>query len=312
PVLASVGRRAVGAAGGSPTVVCAAGGGLPAFDAGRAAAPGSDLVVTTARAPSPDIEAQAAEVSARLGARLVVRGRRPLLDVLAESRSGLAYLVGGANWKERAEVRHEICDGRGGRVFVNPRMWRIIPDVMRQPLIQAVAPAGEPPPGDVVDATAGLGGTSLRIAHACGARCRLTACEISAPLACLLDFGLRRLAAQGEEWSEPASRVRAVHADALELLSARALAPPADRPDVVYLNPCMDLGSASAEDAFLHRVASLRPIAQDVFEAAVACARRRVVLRHQRGLPPPFGLRDGAPATRVVRGGQSDFLVLEV
>lgn len=288
-----------------------AGGAAGEFDAEQPELPGRRLVVTTAKSPAPDLEAQAEDVSRRLGAPFVRRGKRSLRDICGESSSGMAYLIRRVQRKNQdVEIRHEICDGLGGRVYANPRMWSIVKDVMGQPLMQAIAPRGQPLPESVIDATAGLGGTSLRIAHACGPSCHLTACEISAPLACLLDQGMRRLAAQGEAWSEAAARVEVVRADAGDLLRSRAAGRGADRPDVVYLNPCMDVSKPSQEDAFLHRIASLRPIARDVFEAAAACARRRVVLRHLRGLEPPFGLAETAVAR--VSGGRSDFLVVEV
>eukprot|EP00419_Tripos_fusus_P014349 CAMPEP_0172749122 /NCGR_PEP_ID=MMETSP1074-20121228/146595_1 /TAXON_ID=2916 /ORGANISM="Ceratium fusus, Strain PA161109" /LENGTH=173 /DNA_ID=CAMNT_0013581007 /DNA_START=58 /DNA_END=574 /DNA_ORIENTATION=+ len=151
-------------------------------------------------------------------------------------------------------------------------------DVRAQPLVRAVAPdCNLESPLRIVDAMAGLGGTALRMAHACGRGCHVTASEVSAPLACLLHFGLQRLASQGEDWSEPAQRVEALCADAEDFLRERGRTGPSF--DVVYLNPCLDISALSKEDLLLQRLARQLPVTQETFEAAVACASRRVVLR---------------------------------
>lgn len=270
-----------------------------------------EVVVTTSKSPTPDVVAQAEEVCKTLGAPLEVRRKQSMKAVAAKASSGLVYLVRRVKRRDEAiEIRHEICDGDGNRLYANPRMWRLVKDPAQQPLIRAVAPADEDPPAWVIDATAGLGGTAMRIAHACGSACKVTAVEICAPLACQLHYGLHRMASQQEPWSDAASRVAVVNADAKDFLRGLAERRQAgcETADVVYLNPCMDVGRPSKEDLFLHRIANLMPISREAFEAAAACARRRVVLRSMRGASLPFGLSDAS--TVRVEGRQSDFLVV--
>ena len=157
----------------------------------------------------------------------------------------------------------------------------------------------------IVDGTAGLGGTSLRLAH--GFNCDVTAVEASGPLACLLDYGLVRMAAEPKEWASAASRVTAVHADTAVYLGGVAAA---DRPCVVYLNPCMELKKLDRVDAFLHEVARLQPISGSCLHAALAAATCRVVLRVPHGHDPAEAAHGTTPS-RTIHGGQSDFLVFE-
>ncbi|CAE8711028.1 unnamed protein product [Polarella glacialis] len=226
------------------------------------------------------METQASSVALRLGAQVVFRGRQPLSQILASSEAGLGYVLRRVSLRNgSAELRHEICDGEGGRLYTNPRMWPLIVDRFSEPLVRAVrGPPGEPPLGTVVDAMAGLGGTALRLADTCGPACRLVAVEVSSPLACLMEHGMQRLAGHGEVWSEAASRVEVVQADAQDFLAAWAAGngAGAELPDVVYLNPCLDVTRPSKEDLLLHKLACLKPVGREMFEAAVACAQRRV------------------------------------
>lgn len=135
------------------------------------------------------------------------------------------------------------------RLFTNPRMWSKVKTSTgfgAAPLARAICPEGEPPPLRVLDGTAGLGGTAIRLSETFGLSCEVTAVEASAPLACLLDYGLRRLAVQDRAWAAAAGRVRVEHADAAaHLANSFGENSKLPRPCVVYLNPCMDLARPS-------------------------------------------------------------------
>eukprot|EP00747_Dinoflagellata_sp_TGD_P221781 gnl/TRDRNA2_/TRDRNA2_93564_c0_seq1.p2 gnl/TRDRNA2_/TRDRNA2_93564_c0~~gnl/TRDRNA2_/TRDRNA2_93564_c0_seq1.p2 ORF type:complete len:123 (+),score=15.98 gnl/TRDRNA2_/TRDRNA2_93564_c0_seq1:125-493(+) len=121
---------------------------------------------------------------------------------------------------------------------------------------------------------------------------------------------MQRLAAQGRDWSKAASQIKVVAGDAAEILRQMA-ANGQECPDVVYLNPCMDLRHRSPEDAMLHRLASLEPISSEAFEVARECAKSRVVLRHPKALALPFGLDEASPHVTRIPGDKSDFIVYE-
>jgi len=267
------------------------------------------LVVSTSKDPTDLMLEQVLEVSRRIGAEYIPRRTQKLHHLCARAASGIAYVIKKADTRDGTALPlHELCDAEGSRLFTNPRMWPLVRDKRNEPLLRAIAPLDRPLPTRVVDATAGLGGTAVRIAHSCGERCKVIAVEISAPIACQLDYGMRRLASQGAEWSEAAARIEVVHADAATFLRTQSIQDVDERAGVVYLNPCMDLRS-SREDAFLHKIASLKPIAEEAFSIAMDHATSRVVLRHPKGVDLPFGLTE-ACFTRIP-GGQSDFLVVE-
>ena len=199
------------------------------------------------------------------------------------------------------------------RLFTNPRMWSKVKTSTgfgAAPLARAISREDEPPPLRIVDGTAGLGGTAIRISETFGPSCEVTAVEASTPLAVLLEYGLQRLASQPTAWAAAAGRVRAVHADAAEYLERLAGDQAARRPCVVYLNPCMDLARPSEEDRFLHKVARLSPISELCLATARRVATRRVVMRAPNGADP-MAVGYGETPDRVVKGKQSSYFVYE-
>ena len=274
-----------------------------AFDVTQLELPGSALLVTTARSPSESMLHDARDVSERLAAPLVSRGKGSLRRLLDETGVDFAYVV--AREPGGTAVRHQICrrfDER--KLFAHPRMWRRAQSAgfREAPLARALCPPGAAEPTHVIDATAGLGGTALRIAHTFG--CSVTAVEVSAPLACVLDYGMQSLALQDKPWAPAAQRITVVHADADTFLAER----PA-RACAVYLNPCMDVRRKDREDEFLQQVARLKPISSGCIQHALGAATQRVVLRMPAGSDPPAL---GVEPTECVRGGQSNYWRFEL
>ena len=285
-----------------------------------AATSGPAIIVTTAPKPSVQMLQEAHDVSGWLEAAFVPReaaGRKLSLTRLLDAHGvQFAYVVARVNGGGSTEVRHEIrrrADSQ--RLHVHPRQWRWMRRFASQPLARAICAEGEAPPASVVDATAGLGGTALRMAEGFGPACRITTVEKSAPLACLLSFGMRTLAAQPKPWAPAASRITCVHADAanyFEELVAAGSGPA--RPEVIFLNPCLDLRRQDPSDLFLQELAELAPISARCLHSAMEVATRRVVLRVPVGADP-LAASHGVLATRAVEAtssGQSNYLVFDV
>ena len=260
---------------------------------------------------------EATDVSQRLGAQLVPRHgtngyARTIARLLSDQEAEFAYIVGREKRSENALVHEMRRRGDSRRLFVHPRMWTLVKaqGFQSTPLANAICAPGEPPPRHVLDATAGLGGTALRIAEAFGPRCHVTAVEASAPLACLLSYGMQNLSEEEKPWSPAASRVRCVHADAAHFFNQ-----PADSelgpPDVVYLNPCLQIQRIDPFDIFLQQLAELAPISEGCFNGALSTARRRVILRIPNGVDPLVA-GYGVASTRTVKGTQSDYHVYDV
>ncbi len=148
-----------------------------------------------------------------------------------------------------------------------------------QPLARAVGlkPGYNP---SVWDATAGLGRDGFVLASL---GCRVTLCERSPVLAALLADGLQRAALDPEltDWVD--ERLRLVAGDARsELAKLNA----AQRPDVIYLDPMYPPGKSSVrvkkEMLALQQIIGTDEDACGLLESALACARRRVVIKRPK------------------------------
>ncbi len=155
-----------------------------------------------------------------------------------------------------------------------------------QPLARAMGLKGGASP-HIVDATAGLGRDGFVLASL-GAR--VTLLERSPVMAALLDDGLERAR------QHPATRLivddhlQLVHTDAATWLRQ---CPPRDRPEVVYLDPMYPHRSKRA--LVKKEMRALRAMVGDdadapaLLAAALACAKKRVVVKRPKGAPPLDG-----------------------
>lgn len=136
----------------------------------------------------------------------------------------------------------------------------------------------------IVDATAGLGRDAFLLAAA-GAE--VTLIERSAPVHALLRAALLRAERAGAGFRATAARMSLVRGDARELLPALA-------PDIVLVDPMHPERRKSAlvkqEMRLLRELVGSDPDAPELMAVALAAARRRVVLKWPRRLPPMPGL----------------------
>lgn len=151
-------------------------------------------------------------------------------------------------------------------------------------LAKAMGLRAHPSP-TVLDATAGLGRDSV-IAAALG--CEVIACERSPIVGLLLFDGLERAAAGGLETI--VSRIALLVVDARDVMAALG---EADRPDVVVIDPMFPKRGKSAkakkEMQVLHRLLGPEPDVAPLLAAALASARRRVVVKRPAHEPPVAG-----------------------
>jgi len=151
------------------------------------------------------------------------------------------------------------------------------------------------PPSDaatVIDATAGWGGDAARLA---GWGYRVTAVEKHPLVAALLLYAH----AQCRD-ADLRARLTIVHGDSAAYLGTVACAP-----HVVYLDPMYPLSPKSAAAkkplALLRRLAGPPGDNRALLEAALACARRRVVVKRPHRAPPLDDRRVGEVAGKLVR-----------
>ena len=215
---------------------------------------------------------RAAVLSEKLGLPLMPPTATPEGLFLDDSPQGLALVDGRAGAPGAVRVD-----------FLNPRVLHRLRRVgiRSELLIRAVGiKKGRRP--RLVDATAGLGGDALILAHA---GCTVTLIERSPIVAALLADAICRSAATDP--GNPAAALQLVEADATSWLAG--LAEPA-RPDVVYLDPMYpDRGDAAAVRKEMQLLKQLlgsdEQSAPGLLQAALASARQRVVVKRPRKAP---------------------------
>ena len=155
-----------------------------------------------------------------------------------------------------------------------------------QALPKAVGMKGGKTP-DIVDATAGLGRDAFLLASL-GAR--VTLIERSDHMHNLLADGMARAKEAGEEYADIISRMSLLRGDAKDLLSDLD-------PEVVLVDPMHPPRRKSAlvksELRMIREIVGVDKDQQELMKAALACARKRVVLKWPAradampGLPAP-------------------------
>lgn len=221
--------------------------------------------------PADRVQGQAAQLAAQLGLSLV-----PIEDPAFEILLTVTA--------ERLELRFPQPSGSGPMFvdFVEGRHG-YGRDVHRFGLLFKAVGFGRGPL-TVLDATAGLGRAAFRLAYH---GCRVTAIERSPILFALLMDGLERAARVPEIKEHLGGRLRVFHDDTREYLRKLALK---DAPDVVYLDPMFPETKKSAlvkvEMRILRRLIGDDLDAGELFEAARAIARQRVVVKRNREAKP--------------------------
>jgi 16S rRNA (guanine1516-N2)-methyltransferase len=139
----------------------------------------------------------------------------------------------------------------------------------------------------IIDATAGLGRDSFILASL---GFTVTALERSPIIYVLLRDALRR-AAENADTAPAAARLQLIHADAGSWL---ATLEEEKRPDIIYLDPMFPSRDKSAavkkEMVILQDLLGKDPNTDNLLALALACSKRRVVVKRPRLAPSLSGL----------------------
>ena len=137
---------------------------------------------------------------------------------------------------------------------------------------------------NVIDATAGLGRDAFLLA-ALGAQ--VTLIERSAYMHERLADAMSRASAEGGQYAEIMSRMTLLHGNSIELL-------PGLTPDVVLVDPMHPPRHNSAlvkkEMRIVRDIVGIDPDQLELMRVALACAKKRVVLKWPRHAEPMEGL----------------------
>jgi 16S rRNA (guanine1516-N2)-methyltransferase len=144
----------------------------------------------------------------------------------------------------------------------------------------------------IVDATAGLGRDAFLLASL---GCTVTLIERAPRMHALLADGLDRARAAGPEFAEITARMTLLCGDAKDLLPTLA-------PDVVLVDPMhpprKNTALVKQEMRLLRAIVGADPDAFELMQAALAAARKRVVLKWPLRADPLPGLR--APSHQII------------
>jgi 16S rRNA (guanine1516-N2)-methyltransferase len=241
-------------------------------------------VVCTCEHHRPEAEALAARLGASYLGIVPIRqiGSEPVVLLLDDS--GLSLQVTGR--KAPGPVRSEFVSGKAGYRLAHG-------GGTGQLIAKAIGLKRTNQTLHILDATAGLGQDAFVLA---GLGHQVTMLERSPVIHALLEDGLARAAADDATVGVVA-RMTLVHADSIRWLQARAGQPVAD---VIYLDPMFPHRDKSAR--VKKEMQLFRPLVGDdadasaLLEAALACARYRVVVKRSRRAP---AIEGDAPALKL-------------
>ncbi|MGQ9512445.1 class I SAM-dependent methyltransferase [Thermodesulfitimonas sp.] len=233
------------------------------------------VLVTTTHGAGEDAAAAGQALAVRLDVPFVPRGGHGLATLLSREGAEAALVFG--------PQRLSLCfyrDGRREEFFFHPgtALLRIKNILAGKPdqMIQAMALR----PGDtVLDCTLGLGADAIVASFVAGSQGRVVGVEKVAPLAAVVEYGLRHYAAE-PLLTAAMRRIEVVVADHYDYL----LRLPAASFDVVYFDPFFRVPvKGAAQVAPLRAVGERAPLKEEAVQAALRVARRRVVLKERRG-----------------------------
>ena len=222
---------------------------------------------------SPASAREAAELAAELALPLAADLAIPPTHLLVLTAQRLELRELGANAPGPVSIDFTAGTTAHRRQFGGGR---------RQPLGRAVGLKGGAMP-TVIDATAGLGQDAFVLASL---GCRVRLVERSLIIAALLRDGLRRAAGDPEIGPWVRERLSLCQADGREYLQGLS---ESQRPEVVYLDPMYPhrrkTALAGKEMRLLRQLVGNDYDAPELLAAALACARRRVVVKRPRWAP---------------------------
>ncbi|HEU4383818.1 MAG TPA: class I SAM-dependent methyltransferase [Anaeromyxobacteraceae bacterium] len=236
------------------------------------------LAVTTAPRPDATLAGRARAVAARHGLPCLERDGRPL-RALASAAGAEALLVLGRAAALFIDGRERCWNPGMGAL----RARRLLQGERGRPTGDPFLAAADFRPGEtVLDCTLGIGADALVAAAAVGAKGRVLGLEASAPLAALVEEGLRLL-------PHPAARrVEVRLADHRSFLAAA----PERSFDVVVFDPMFrEARAQNPSFDLVRRLGDPRPLSPEALARARRVARRCVVVK------------DGAPGWDLARLG---------
>ncbi len=234
------------------------------------------ICVTTSREAGEHLRKAASDLARVLEARRVPRRERSLERIAEEEGADIVVVVGG----DRI-----TCYAEGEKFFFHPSMAknriRALRQGQRDPMVEAM---GLRPGMSVLDATLGRAADACVAAHVVGEEGRVVGLEVVPLIAHLTRLGLREFETDSKALAAAMRRVEVVLADHAEYLAAARK----NSFDVVYFDPFFPETIPGAQAIQPLRVIGRHGMpTEETIAHAARVARRRVVVKLRRDLPPP-------------------------
>ena len=232
----------------------------------------AELIVTTSYHPTGEQIEEAHRLTRRLKAEFAERGDQSVAALRGDDAHLPVVVVRRDRW---------VCQVGELEFFFHPSLakQRIagLRKDERDPMVQAM----ELRPGDrVLDCTLGLGADAIVASYCVGAEGAVIGVENVAVIAEILSRGLSVFRSDLTILNEAMRRVHVICADHLEYLQAQA----SDSFDVVYFDPMFATPLYESRPLLpLRKLADHRPLRAEAIQEATRVARRRVLVKSNRG-----------------------------
>lgn len=224
------------------------------------------MVITTARKPGAQLEAEAREIAREHGLAFLPRGNRSLDSLIAEHAKVLVLSNRGLS-----------CCTAQGELFFHPNMAAVRLHMLRQGGRDKMLDICGLSPGDsFLDCTAGLCSDSLVAKYRVGEGGRVLALEQSLPVYLVMAHGLKHV--RPPRFQGLARGIELVNGDFRRILPQL---PPRSF-DVVYFDPMFDVPVMEASSLVpLRPLAANQPLTREDIILAGRVARKKVVVKER-------------------------------
>jgi 16S rRNA (guanine1516-N2)-methyltransferase len=230
------------------------------------------IIVTTTYQPTEESINYAQFITLRVKGKFVMREKLSL-DKLRKLHETSDIIV--VNRQELKWYRDQLPP-----YFFHPSMALLRVERLMKGESDSLMDYAQIKPGDMVlDCTAGLGSDALVFSYAVGQSGLVEALESEAPLAILLEEGLKNYVSEIAELNEAMRRIQVSNQNHLQRLSDC----PDQSYDVVYFDPMFR--KALEQSSSIHSIRAFsnpEPLLQQAVEEAVRVARKTVVIKEHK------------------------------
>ncbi|CCO09347.1 class I SAM-dependent methyltransferase [Desulforamulus hydrothermalis] len=230
------------------------------------------LVITTGIRRAAELEAKALALSRELNIPYVRRGKQSLAAIRQASGAAAVMLLS-------CEKLSLVVDDK--ELFFHPGLAKLrIKEIQSGKTDQMISAMNLQAGDAVLDCTLGLAADALVASYVVGPAGTVVGLEDAAPVASVVRLGLQSYTGEKPEILKAMRRITVIPTDHLTYLKNL----PANSFDVVYFDPMFRVArEKSSSMAPLRLFANHNPLSREAVAEAVRVARKRVVMKENRG-----------------------------